>query len=137
MWLFGLTEHFGNKIKLRECVKQFLSEALGEELGESEMEMVHRFLTKVPSEGALSRSVIIHFHSFLKQYSADAVRMKAGECGGIQWDGSKLSLFADMTKDVLERRKKSTMSGRSCMIWMFASHWHFLPYCSLRRRERM
>lgn len=105
--LFGLREKPENNIKLRERVKQLFVEALGVDLAESELQLVHRSVAKMPAEGAPPRPVIVRFHSFLERERVlAATRAKARQDGGLQWGDSKLSLFPDMTKDVVEKRKQ-------------------------------
>lgn len=78
-------------------------------LAELELQMMHWSLIIISNEGAPSRPIIILFHSFLeKERVLASARAKAREGGGIQWDGSRLSLFPDMTRDVAERRRPST-----------------------------
>ena len=52
----------------------------------------------------MSRSSSAFIAFWKKERVLAALRAKAFDCGRIQWDGSKLLLFPDMTNDVAEKR---------------------------------
>ncbi|KAL1249632.1 hypothetical protein QQF64_020637 [Cirrhinus molitorella] len=101
--LVGLKEKYGTNGTLESCVKKVLSEGLGIDLeGEFEIERVHRTLAPMPSEDQPPRPVLIRF---LRQSAREKILRAARAHRGIEWEGAKLSVFPDMTRELAEKRK--------------------------------
>lgn len=81
--LTGLKDKFesGN---LRECVRLILSEALGVDIPETELQCVHRSFVPIQDENNSPHPVIMCFHSFLERERVmAAVRIKVRESDSI------------------------------------------------------
>lgn len=92
------------------------------DISETELQRVHRSLGPVPEENRPPRPIIMRFRSFLERERVmAAVRAKVRESDGIMWRGSKISLFPDMTRDVVERRRQLTEVRKRHMSWIFIS----------------
>lgn len=107
--VFGLKEQKDSQVKLRERLINFFTDALGVEVAESDLQMVHRVSYEMPSGNKPPRPVIVRFQSYLvKERVLAAARAKARVGEGIQWNDSKMSVFPDMTKEVVDKRKRFT-----------------------------
>ena len=94
MRLFGLKENKESPSKLCERVMSFFSEALQVDLTDSELQMVHRASSKIPTGN-------IRFQNLLeKELVWAAAKAKARVGDGIRWNDSNISVFPDMTKEV-------------------------------------
>lgn len=101
--LVGLKETYGTNGTLETCVKKVLSEGLGiNPEGEFEIERMHRVWAPAPREDQPPRPVLIRF---LRHSAREKILRAAAEKRGITWDGQKLSIFPDMTRDLAEKRK--------------------------------
>lgn len=105
--LVGLKETFGTNGTLLSCVQKILEEGLGirADAAEFEMERAHRTLTPVPDPERPPRPVLIRF---LRQSARDKVINVVKEKRGFVWEGCRLSVFPDMTKELAEKRKSFT-----------------------------
>ena len=107
--IFGLKENKESPSKLRERVMSFFSEALKVDLTDSELQMVHRASSKIPTGNMPPRPVIIRFQNLLeKERVWAAAKAKARVGDGIHWNDSNISVFPDMTKEVADKRKQFT-----------------------------
>ncbi|KAK7906782.1 hypothetical protein WMY93_015394 [Mugilogobius chulae] len=106
--LMGVKEHAENG-KPRELVRGIISEALGINLSESELQRVHRTSGPLPNEDQPPRPFVMRFHSYLEKEKvlAAAIQRSRGR-RGIMWNDCKISFFPDLTRDVVEKRKKFT-----------------------------
>lgn len=108
--LVGLKETFGTNGTLLNCVQKILAEGLGVCVDpEFEIERVHRTLAPMPDPDRPPRPVLIRF---LRQSARDKVITAAKEKRGVEWEGCRLSVFPDMTKELAERRKAFTAVKR-------------------------
>ncbi|KAK7899232.1 hypothetical protein WMY93_020085 [Mugilogobius chulae] len=108
--LVGLRESFGTNGTLLECVRKIFSEGLGVEAdGMMEIERVHRQLKPMPNPDQPPRQVLIRF---LRQSARDKAVNLAKEKRGFQWEGCRMSLFPDMSKEVADKRKAFTAVKR-------------------------
>lgn len=95
--------------KPRELVRAIISDALGINLSETELQRAPRSPGPLPDEGQPQRPIVARFHSYLeKERVLAAARQRYRDKGGIVWNGGKISIFPDMTRDVVERRRKFT-----------------------------
>ncbi|KAK7880950.1 hypothetical protein WMY93_032404 [Mugilogobius chulae] len=108
--LVGLRESLGTNGTLLECVRKIFSEGLGVEAdGMMEIERVHRQLKPMPNPDQPPRQVLIRF---LRQSARDKAVNLAKEKRGFQWEGCRMSLFPDMSKEVADKRKAFTAVKR-------------------------
>ncbi|KAF7657199.1 hypothetical protein LDENG_00030590 [Lucifuga dentata] len=110
MRLMGLKETYGTNGTLLSCVQKILTEVLGMNMDEEfEIERVHRSLAPMPNADRPPRPVLIRF---LRQSARDKVISAAKAKRGLDWEGCRLSLFPDMTKELAEKRKTFTSVKR-------------------------
>ena len=109
--LVGLKETFGTNGTLLNCVQKILEEGLGvqAEAEEFEIERVHRLLAPMPDPERPPRPVLIRF---LRQSAREKVINVAKEKRGFVWEGCRMSVFPDMTKELAEKRKSFTAVKR-------------------------
>uniref|UniRef100_A0AAV2KJ35 L1 transposable element RRM domain-containing protein n=1 Tax=Knipowitschia caucasica TaxID=637954 RepID=A0AAV2KJ35_KNICA len=101
--LVGLKETYGTDGTLEMCVKKVLSEGLGiVPEAEFEIERLHRVSAPVPNEGQPPHAVLIRF---LRQSAREKVLRAAAVKRGVTWEGNRLSIFPDVTKELAEKRK--------------------------------
>lgn len=102
--LVGLAETYRTNGTLDECVKKVLSEGLRiNPEAEFEIERMHRTLAPMPNEDQPPRPILIRF---LRQSAREKVLRAATKKRGVKWDGQKLSIFPDLTKELAEKRKE-------------------------------
>ena len=109
--LVGLKETFGTNGTLLSCVEKILEEGLGirADATEFEIERAHRQLAPVPDPDQPPRPVLIRF---LRQSVRDKVINAAKAKRGFVWEGCRMSVFPDMTKELAEKRKSFTSVKR-------------------------
>lgn len=104
--VIGLKETIGTDGTLLSCVRKMLIEGLGvRDDAEFEIERAHRIFAPLPDPNRAPRPVLIRF---LRQSARDKVIMAAKEKRGFEWQGCRLSVFPDMTKELAEKRKAFT-----------------------------
>uniref|UniRef100_H3AWL7 L1 transposable element RRM domain-containing protein n=1 Tax=Latimeria chalumnae TaxID=7897 RepID=H3AWL7_LATCH len=87
---------------------QFLQDALPKLLGladgtQLEMERAHRTLAPRPEAGQRPRPFIVRF---LKFQEKEMIIRKAKERGALDWEGNKILIFPDLSKELQEKRKR-------------------------------
>uniref|UniRef100_A0AAV2KR23 LINE-1 type transposase domain-containing protein 1 n=1 Tax=Knipowitschia caucasica TaxID=637954 RepID=A0AAV2KR23_KNICA len=97
---------------LANYVQKILSDGLELNEGEYEIERCHRSLAPRPDPDKPPRIILVRF---LKYIAREKVLAAAKKKKGIQWDGCRLSLFEDMTKERSARRK--VFSPVMKMLW--------------------
>lgn len=101
--LLGLKETYGTNGTMESCVKKMLRDGLGVDVdGEFEIERAHRVLAPIPNEDQPPRPVLIRF---LRQSAREKVLKAVREKRGMEWEGAKLSVFPDMSRELAEKRK--------------------------------
>lgn len=102
--LVGVKEMAENG-KPRELVRAIISEVLGIDLSETELQRVHRTSGPLPNEGLPPRPFVMRFHNYLeKERVLAAARQHSRGADWIQWKGGRIS-FPDFTKDVMKRKR--------------------------------
>lgn len=109
--IIGLKETVGADGTLVNCVRKMLAEGLDirADDAEFEIERVHRALTARPDPGKAPRPVLVRF---LRQSAREKVINAAKEKRGFVWEGCRLSVFPDMTRELAEKRKAFTALKR-------------------------
>uniref|UniRef100_A0AAV2JM17 L1 transposable element RRM domain-containing protein n=1 Tax=Knipowitschia caucasica TaxID=637954 RepID=A0AAV2JM17_KNICA len=110
--LVGLKEGKEAGMPLANYVQKILSDGLELNGGEYEIERCHRSLAPRPDPDKPPRIILVRF---LKYIAREKVLAAAKKKKGIQWDGCRLSLFEDMTKERSARRK--VFSPLMKMLW--------------------
>lgn len=104
--LLGLKETYGTNGTMEACVKKMLRDALGLEVeGEFEIQRAHRALIPVLNKDQPPRLVLIRF---LPQSVSEKVLKVVRTIQGLQWEGQRLSVFPDMSRELAEKRKTFT-----------------------------
>lgn len=111
MWDSGLKETLGTNGTLEECVQRILEEGLGVQTcsAEFKLEKIHRLLAPTPDLERPPRPVLIRF---LRQSAKEKEIYAAKEKLGLVWEGCRLSIFPDMTKELADKRKSFTAVRR-------------------------
>lgn len=109
--LLGLKETYGTNGTMEECVKKMLRDGLGLDVeGEFEIERAHRALAPVPNEDQPPRPVLVRFlRQSAREKVLKAVRIKRG----LEWEGARLSVFPDMSRELAEKRKTYTAAKKT------------------------
>lgn len=76
---------------------------------EFEIECTHRVLAPMPDLDIPPKPVLVRF---LRQSARDKVITAAKVKRGFEWEGSRVSVFPDMTKELVEKRKAFTTVKR-------------------------
>lgn len=100
--IIGLKEGSELPGQMDQCVEKILSEALGFAGVEFEIERAHRIPVPIPDPGKAPRPVVVRF---LRSSARDKIIRMAKEKRGFDWEGGKLSLFEDVSKELAEKRK--------------------------------
>uniref|UniRef100_H3B2I9 L1 transposable element RRM domain-containing protein n=1 Tax=Latimeria chalumnae TaxID=7897 RepID=H3B2I9_LATCH len=87
---------------------QFLQEVLPKTLGladgmQLELERAHRSLAPRPAAGQWPRPFIVRFLRFLVK---EMVIRRARERGALDWEGNKILIFPDLSRELQEKRRK-------------------------------
>ena len=89
----GVKERLENG-KPRELVRNIISEALGIELQETQLQRAHRSFGPPPDDDQPPRLLIIRFHSYLERERVlAAARQRYRDKRVIIWNGCKISFF--------------------------------------------
>ena len=106
-----LKETYGTNGTMEECVKKMLRDGLGVDVeGEFEIERAHRALAPVPNENPPPIPVLIRF---LRQAARENVLKAVREKRGLEWEGLRLSVFPDMSRELAEKRKTFTAAKQT------------------------
>lgn len=92
-------------------MKKIMRDGLGVDVdGEFEIERAHRLLAPIPSEDQPPRPVLIRF---LRQSAREKVLKAVRVKRGLEWEGLRLSIFPDMSRELAERRKTFTAARKT------------------------
>ena len=109
--VLGLKKTYGTNGTMEECVKRMLSVGLGVDVeGEFEIERAHRAMAPTPNENQPPRPVMVRF---LRQAAREQVLKAVRERRGLEWEGLRLSVFPDMSRELAERRKTFTAAKKT------------------------
>lgn len=100
--IIGLKERLEQPGKMAKYVEKILADALGFTGSEFEIERAHRIPIPVPDPDKPPRPVLVRF---LRSSARDSVIQLSREKRGFEWEGGKLSIFEDVTRELAERRK--------------------------------
>ena len=100
--IIGLKERLEQPGKMAKYVEKILSDALGLGGSEFEIERAHRIPIPIPDPGKPPRAVLVRF---LRSSARDCVIQLAREKRGFDWEGAKLSIFEDVTKELADKRR--------------------------------
>lgn len=109
--LLGLKETYGTNGTMEECVKKMMRDCVCPDVeGEFEIERAHQALAPVPNEDQPPRPVLVRFlRQSVRKKVLKAVRSKQG----LEWEGARLSVFPDMSRELAERRKTFTTTKKT------------------------
>lgn len=98
--LIGLKEMLGTNGTLMRCTRSIMAEGLGiQAKAEFEIERVNWLLAPVSDP---DRPPIPVLTRFLRQLARDKIIAVAKEKRGFEWEGCRLSIFPDMTKELAD-----------------------------------
>uniref|UniRef100_A0AAV2LVG7 L1 transposable element RRM domain-containing protein n=1 Tax=Knipowitschia caucasica TaxID=637954 RepID=A0AAV2LVG7_KNICA len=100
--IVSLKEGLEEQGKMAKYVEKILGDALGLTGGEFEIERAHCIPIPVPDTSKPPRAVLVRF---LRSSAREKVLQVARETRGIHWEGCKLSIFEDFTRELAEKRK--------------------------------
>ncbi|KAL4008832.1 hypothetical protein ACER0C_002684 [Sarotherodon galilaeus] len=98
----GLKEGVEEPGKVDKYVTEILAKALELSGSEFEIECAHRSPVPMPESNKPPRAIHVRF---LRSSAREKVLRVAREKQGIDWQGTKLSFFEDVTRELAEKRK--------------------------------
>ncbi|KAK7939311.1 hypothetical protein WMY93_002637 [Mugilogobius chulae] len=100
--IVGLKEGLEEPGKMSQYVEKILTGALGLTGGEFEIERAHRAPVPIPDPTKQPRAVLVRFlRSSAREHVLRIARVKRG----FDWEGRRISIFEDVTKELAEKRK--------------------------------
>lgn len=101
--LVNLSEGREQPGKMAQYVQKLFADAFGCTGAEFEVERAHRVpSTPVPDPNKPPRMVLVRF---LRSSARDKILQMAREKRGCDWEGARLSIFEDVSKELTEKRK--------------------------------